>query len=69
MSTKLEQAFELRKQGLTFKEIAQEVGCSEGYIKTQLSGVAKGEASLNFEALMALRKISEDLAEVVRKLK
>lgn len=69
MSIKIEQAFELRKQGKTFKEIALEVGCSEGYIKTRLAGVARGEDSLNFEAVLALKKISEDLAEVVRKLK
>ena len=68
MSVNLEYAFELRKQGKTLREISTACECSEGWIKKKLAGVPKGEASVNFEAVLALKKISRDLAEVVRKM-
>lgn len=41
MSDKLTQARNYRAEGKTFKEIAVLVGCSEGYLRRELSGVPK----------------------------
>lgn len=68
MSINWEHAFDLRKSGKTFKEIAELVGASEGYVRKQLSGVAKGEESVSQELRLALKRLSKELSEISGKL-
>jgi len=58
----------LREQGLTFKEIALELGCSEAYLRTIMRGVAKGVRYQEFSVEDDLRRISKELAGVVKRL-
>lgn len=68
MSIDWEYAFALRRGGNTFKDIAKAVGGSEGYIRKQLSGVAKGEESVSQELRLAIKRLSKELSEISGKL-
>lgn len=57
----IERAITLRKRGLSFEEVAQEMGCSLSWCKKRLRGVKKEKASILDES--GYRKGVEDLLE------
>lgn len=53
-------ALMLREQGLSYKEIAMQLGCSESWCKKELRGVEKGEWAVNNETKIAAIAILRD---------
>lgn len=68
MSVDMVKAKQLREQGLTFKEIAIHLKCSEGYLRTVLKGFAKGVRYEEKSVEEELKRISKELLQVVRRL-
>lgn len=60
-------AYALREQGMTFKEMAAELGCSEIYLRTTMAGVPKGRKYEPESIESELKRISKDLSEVIRR--
>lgn len=61
-------AMKLREEGLTFREIAAQVGCSETYIRTLMKGVPKGVKQVELSVEDDLKRITKELAGVVKRL-
>jgi len=61
-------AKELREQGLTFREMASELDCSEVYLRTLMKGVVKGVRYQELSVEDDLKRISKELAGVVKRL-
>lgn len=65
MSAIIEQAKALRSQGKTFKEVAVEVGCSEGYLRKRLSGF-KRTLDNSADVRLQLEEIQAIVANLLR---
>lgn len=68
MSVLLDNAKTLRESGKTFKEIADELKCSEGYLRKSLAGFHKRDqnASVYVSELERVQEIVKNLLEVAR---
>lgn len=53
-------ALALREQGLPYKEIAAQLGCSESWCKKELRGVEKGAWAVDNETKVAAIAILKD---------
>lgn len=68
MNVDMQKAKQFREDGLTFREIAAELGCSEGYLRAKLKGVAKGVKYVEKSVEEELKRISKELANVVKRI-
>jgi len=53
-------AVELRQQGLNYKEIAQELGCSEIWCKKNLKDINKNKVEFNIIKELTVKALSSD---------
>lgn len=64
------EAINLRTQGLSYSEIAQQLGCSEAWCKINLKGVEKGvrehtdATATRLKAISILEKALQDIREI-----
>lgn len=66
MSNTLDQARVLRSEGKTFKEIATELDCSEGYLRGRLAGIPKSRPVQTADVIKErLQKISAELQQLL----
>lgn len=68
MAVDMIKARQLREEGMTFKEISEILECSEGHLRTVLSGVAKGVKYEEKSVEEELKRISKELSQVVKRL-
>lgn len=60
-------AYQLREQGMTFDEIAKEVGCSSTHIRTMMSGVPRGRKWEPTSIESELKRISKEIMDLSKR--
>lgn len=63
-----QKAKQLREQGMTFKDIAKELSCSDAYLRSIMKGVAKGVKYEEKSVVEDLQRISKELIEIARRV-
>ena len=60
-------AYQLREQGMTFDEIAKEVGCSGTHIRTMMSGVPRGKKYEPLSVESELKRLAKELMDLSKR--
>lgn len=67
MAVDKDRAYELRELGMTFREMAIELGCSEVHLRTMLTGVPRGKKYVPATVQEELKRISKELSDLSKR--